>query len=137
MTANCWVGEPDLGAVDPIGAVDDGTQREPLGKEEVRPFGFADGIGHGDGLAARRCLDEHRRILLDRRALPGTEAERGLGVGGGANFDGALDKMDDRPPPRQIDLEDRPKRGGFTSRGFRSEESTSELQSLMRKSYTD
>src|SRR3546814_3428018 len=29
MTANCWVGEPDLGAVDPIGAVDDGTQREP------------------------------------------------------------------------------------------------------------
>src|SRR3546814_1511522 len=88
--------------------------------------------------------------------------------------------MDDRPPPRQIDLEDRPKRGGFTSRGFnterprtfmrdrearaaadkanapfarreprldagaihqhhpcavRSEEHTSELQSLMRISY--
>src|SRR3546814_7125382 len=60
-------------------------------------------------------------LLLDRRALPGTEAERGLGVGGGAHFDGALDKMDDRPPPRQIDLEDRPKRGGFTSRGFNTE----------------
>src|SRR3546814_11344364 len=29
--------------------------------------------------------------------------------------------MDDRPPPRQIDLEDRPKRGGFTSRGFNTE----------------
>src|SRR3546814_19266196 len=72
-------------SADPIGAVDDGTQREPLGKEEVRPFGFADGIGHGDGLAARRCLEEHRRILPDRRALPGTAAERGAGVGGGAN----------------------------------------------------
>src|SRR3546814_18641856 len=69
--------------------------------------GFTDGIGHDDGLAGRLGLDEHGRVLLDRRALAGAEAERGFGLRGGAHLDRALDKMDDWPPPRQIDLEDR------------------------------